>query len=114
MSLSFIQGLTADYSQGERSEELFQRGRKGTGIHMNLGAKKYIQLGMYMCAKSLQLCLTLYDPMDCIPPGPSVHGILQARVLEWGAMPSSRGSSQPRDQTHVSCGSGMGRCVLYH
>ena len=54
MSLSFIQGLTADYRQGERSEELFQRGRKGTGIHMNLGAKKYIQLSMRICAKSLQ------------------------------------------------------------
>ena len=43
-------------------------------------------------------------PIDCSPPGSSVHGgILQARILEWVAMPSSRGSSQPRDQTHVSC-----------
>ena len=50
-----------------------------------------------------QLCLTLCDPMDCRPPGSSVHGILQARVLEWVAMPFSRGSFQPRDQTHVSC-----------
>ena len=41
--------------------------------------------------------------MDCSPPGFSVHGILQARILEWVAMPSSRGSSWPRDQTHVSC-----------
>ena len=40
--------------------------------------------------------------MDCSPPGSSVHGILQARILEWVAMPSSRGSSQPRDQTQVS------------
>ena len=48
-----------------------------------------------MCA---QACLTLCDPMmDCSPPGSSVHGILQARVLEWVAMPSSRGSSQPKD-----------------
>ena len=43
------------------------------------------------------------DPMDCSPPGSSVHGILQARILEWVTMPSSRGSSQPRDQTCVSC-----------
>ena len=43
------------------------------------------------------------DPMDCTPPGPSVHGILQARVQEWVAMPSSRGSSWPRDWTQVSC-----------
>ena len=41
--------------------------------------------------------------MDCSPPGSSVHGILQARTLEWVAIPSSKGSSQPRDQTQVSC-----------
>ena len=41
--------------------------------------------------------------MDCNPPGSSVHGILQARILEWVAIPSSRGYSQPRDQTPVSC-----------
>ena len=50
-----------------------------------------------------QLCPTLCDPMDCSPPGSSVHGILQSRILEWVAMPSSRGSSQPRDWTQVSC-----------
>ena len=55
-----------------------------------------------MCAQSLQLCLTLCDSMDCSPPGSSVHGILQARILEWVAISSSRGSSQPRDQTCVS------------
>ena len=44
-------------------------------------------------AKSPQLSLTLGDPVDCSPPAPSVHGILQARILEWVAMPSSRGSS---------------------
>ena len=56
----------------------------------------------YMHAKSLQSCLTLCDPMDCNPPGSSVHGILQARTLQWVAMSSSRESSQPRDQTQVS------------
>ena len=49
-----------------------------------------------------QLCPTLSDPMGCSPPGSSVHGDLQARILEWVAMSSSRGSSQPRDQTQVS------------
>ena len=49
-------------------------------------------------AKSLQLCLTLCDPMDYSPPGSSVHGILQARILEREAIPFSRGSSRPRDQ----------------
>ena len=55
-----------------------------------------------MCAKSLQYCLTLCDPKDCSPPGSSVHRILQARILEWVAVPSSRGSSRPRDRTQVS------------
>ena len=45
---------------------------------------------------------TLCGPMDSSPPGSSVHGILQARILEWVAIPFSRGSSQPRDQTQVS------------
>ena len=47
----------------------------------------------------IQLC----DPVDCSPPGSSIHGILQARILEWVAMPSSRGSYQPRDWTSISC-----------
>ena len=49
-----------------------------------------------------QLCPTLCNPMDCSAPGFSVCGILQARILEWVAMPSSRGSSQPRDRTQGS------------
>ena len=47
----------------------------------------------------VQLCLTLCDHVDCSPPDSSVHGIFQARILEWVAMPFSRGSSQPRDRT---------------
>ena len=47
----------------------------------------------YVCAKLLQLCLTLCNPMDCNPPGSSVHEILQAGILESVAMPSSKGSS---------------------
>ena len=50
-----------------------------------------------------QSCPTLCDPLDCSPPGSSIHGILQARVLEWIAVSCSRGSSWPRDQTQVSC-----------
>ena len=55
-----------------------------------------------MHAMSLQSCLTLCDPMDFSPPGSSVYGHLQAVILEWVSMPSSRGSSWPRDQTQVS------------
>ena len=46
-----------------------------------------------------QMCATLCNPLDCSPPGSSVHGIFQARILEWVAISSSRGSSQPSDQT---------------
>ena len=56
-----------------------------------------------LCAKSLQSSLTLCDPMVYSPPGSAVHGILQARILKWLAIPSSRGSSGPRDHTHVPC-----------
>ena len=50
-----------------------------------------------------QSCPTLYDPMNCSPPGSSVHGIFQAWILEWVAISFSRGSSWPRDWTQVSC-----------
>ena len=53
-------------------------------------------------------------PTLCSPPGSSVHGICQARILKWVATSSSRGSSQPRDQTHISCISCTGRLILYH
>ena len=54
-------------------------------------------------AKSLQLGLTLCDPIDGSPSGSPVSGILQARTLEWVAISFSRGSSQPRNQSQVSC-----------
>ena len=60
---------------------------------------------MCMHTKLLQSCPTLCDPIDYSPPGSSVHGILQARILEWVATSSSKGSSQPRDRTWVSCDS---------
>ena len=67
---------------------------------------------MYVCAKLLQLCPILCYPMDSSLPGSSVHGILQAKILEWVAMPSSRASFQLRDRTHVSYVSCIGRQVL--
>ena len=67
-----------------------------------------------MRARLLQLCLTLCNTMDCSLRGSSVLGILQAGILEWVAMPSSRGSPLPRDCTLLSCVSCVGRQVLYH
>ena len=57
-----------------------------------------------------QACPTLCNPMDCSPPGSSIHGILQAWIQEWVAISLSRGSSQPRNQSWVSCFAGG--CLL--
>ena len=67
-----------------------------------------------MHAKPLQSCLTLWDPTDCSLPGSSVLGILQARILNWVAISSSRRSSWPRDWTCVFYISCFGRHILYH
>ena len=56
-----------------------------------------------MHAKSIQLCLTLWDPTDCSSPGSSVPGISQTRIMEWVTISFSRGHSWPRDRTPVSC-----------
>ena len=66
---------------------------------------------VYVCA---QTCTTLCNFVDCSPTGFSVHGIFQARILEWVAISSSRRFSQPRDQTLISSGSFIGRQILYH
>ena len=68
---------------------------------------------LYLCVCSYS-CLTLCYPMDYSPPGSSVHGIFQARILEWIFISSSRISSQPRDWTCVSWGFCIGRWILYH
>ena len=64
-----------------------------------------------VCAQS---CPTLCNTMDYSPPGSSVHEFSQTRILEWVAMLSSRGSSRPRDRTHVFCISCIGRHILYY
>ena len=58
-------------------------------------------------------CVLSHDPVDCSPPGSSVHGISQARILEWVAISFSRGSSGPRDRTHISHISCNDRWILY-
>ena len=72
-------------------------------------------LNVCLCAKSLQSCPSLCNHIDCSPPSSSVNGILQARILEWVAMPFFRGSSRPRDgRNYVSFVSCIGRQVSYH
>ena len=65
-------------------------------------------------AQLLQSCPTLCNPMDCSPPGTAIRVILQARLLEWEAIPSSRRSSRPRDRARVSYISCIGSWALYH
>ena len=67
-----------------------------------------------VCVYSVtQSCPALCNLVDCSLPGSSVCGIFQARILEWVAISSSRGSSRPRDQTHICCISCIGRWILY-
>ena len=68
---------------------------------MDISFKMY---SLYHCAVccAVQPCSTFCHPMDCSPPGHSIHEISYARIVEWVAVSSSRGSFQPRDQTHIS------------
>ena len=73
--------------------------------------KIFFSRSKQVAVQSLSHVLLFCKPMDCSPPGSSVHGISQARILEWVAMPFTGGSSWSRDQTHISC---IGRCILCH
>ena len=99
MSISPVENLAEDLNEHPREEK--------KNYHQ-VCAKLFIFMGNQWKKKEsesevTQSCLVLCDPMDCSPPGSSVHGILQARTLQWVAMPSSQGSSRPRDWTPVSC-----------
>ena len=79
----------------------------------NKGVNLY-ELALYTCCVQLLSQVWFFlDSMDCSPPGSSVHGIFQARIIEWVATSYSRGSSWSRDQTHISCISCIGRQILY-
>ena len=119
---SFTPCLTQQVSQALRQRRQQEEGRGGDeGVESRVDTEGSGQWGwterfcralntrlgsvfltqcMCVCAQLLQLCLTLCDPMDYSPPD-SVHGILQARIPEWIAMPFSRGSSWRRDQTRL-------------
>ena len=80
-----------------------------TSLHtIQCWSSPQLSLPSFLCVWGLvsQLCLTLCDAMDCSPPGSSIHGIFQTRILEWVAISFSRGSSRPRDRTRVSCTAG--------
>ena len=105
-SLSRLQGIfpTQESNPGlpHCRQILYQLSHEGSPKSSTYYVRNIQQAGS-LCAKSFQSCLTLCHPMDCSPPGSSIHGILQARRLEWVAITFSRGSSQPRDWSLVSC-----------
>ena len=82
---------------------------KSTGVCCHCLLRVVGMLLLLHCFSCVQLC----NPMDCSPPVSSVHGIFQVRILEWVAISSSRGSSQPKEQTLVSCISCIGRRILH-
>ena len=63
----------------------------------------FLRMSLHVWSEVAQSCLTLWDPMDSSLPGSAVHGISHAGILEWAAISFSRGCSQPRDRTQVSC-----------
>ena len=70
---------------------------------MNISSHSHCRQQSVCVCVSRYVMPNSYGPMDCSPPGSSFHGILQARLLEWVAIPFSRGSSRPKDRTWVSC-----------
>ena len=103
----FSPHLRGGVSQGQEYQEA---GVVGSHFRSCLSYSACQQVESVNCSVMSDLC----NPMDCNPPGSSVHGILQARILEWVAISASRGSSQPRDQTHASYVSCIGKQVFYN
>ena len=100
---------TLPLSEGHQNRNLSIPGKSCNliGLHFPLyfsSTNPKISLS-FVHTKLLQQCPTLCNLLDCSPPGSSIRGILQARILQWVTVPSSRGSYQPRDRTQVSCGS---------
>ena len=114
-------GQEATVRTGHGTTDWFQIGKRvpqgwtgRPGVLWFMGSQRVGQdwaIELNCTCLAAKLCLTHWDPVDYSPPGSSVHGISQARILEWVSMSFIRRSSQPRDRTHVSC---IGRWILYH
>ena len=102
LSLSYSWDLGYKKSQSTLDSWLIKKKRLFQSIHCSCWGQ-LIKSAKWKEVKVSHSCPILCDPVDCSPPGSSVHGILQARILEWVAIPFSMGSSPPGDQTRVSC-----------
>ena len=96
------------------SEQLVCADKNSICCFYGTSSPSYFLLWNHTCMLSCFSHVWLCGAMECSQPGSSVHRILQARILEWVAMPSSKCSSQPRDQTHISYTFCIDRWVLYH
>ena len=116
--------IWTNFKEGSKEKKVFPHSAEGASSSLlsllRLPQPGFLSLSVFfsLCAvcyaKSLQSCPTLCNPMTHSLPGSSVHGILQARILKNTAISYSRGSSQPRDWTHISCISCIGRRIIYH
>ena len=86
----------------------------GVGSHCLLPPRNSFSLSFVGSSLVAQSHPTLCDPMDCSLPGSSIRAILQVRILEWVAISHSKGSSRPRNRTHISCISCIDKQILYH
>ena len=105
-----LEWVAISFSRGSSQPRDWTQVSHTVGRLFTVWATREVQC-MCTCMLNRFSCVRLCDPMDCSLLGSSIHGILQARILEWVAMPSSRGPSWPRDQTCVSC---IDRWFLYH
>ena len=102
-NLFFLTGQNCDLQLGELSSTLKYEKYITSKLCFLPSLPATSELHAGVPAQLLQLCSTLCDSMGCSPPGSFIHGILQAKILLWVAMPFSREYSQPRDWTHVTC-----------
>ena len=116
-NVQFVQGV--EKMDGSSWKARLKRQSGASLGDQGIGICRWLLFTLFSCwnfsvLMHVQLCLTLWDPNDYSSLGLSVHGILQERILEWVAMPSSRVSSWSKDQTHISWFFCVGRQVLYH
>ena len=101
-------------TQGQYSRSLFEDVNCTHKVRNKNSVERHSGSLIVVCTFTVaHLCPSLCDPMDCSPPGSYVHGMFQARILEWVAISSSKGSSQPRDQTPVFSDSCVSRWIFF-